>query len=311
MKRTSIKISEKRALDAYSNSAYYTTNKLLTAKYSPNTAMFFSNLVDKYKYFESRNMLTPDGYFYLKLEDQMKALGLGIKAVRTAKRVLTAAGIISTKMKGIPPKEYYQIHIYTLLKILDEYEYSMEVEDEIPIPTPSATNIPIPSATNIPTPSATNINKENKLKENKNKTPINPLFGKDKKIQPEQFEEFWKIYPNKKGKGAAQKSWDKLCRSKTAPEWVVIRRAIREQKQTRQWKEEDGKYIPHPATWLNQSRFLDEVTDRDKTPTSKNSSKVSDKIYIQKGYQVTAKSTKIKLDVHNQLAELKKKENEK
>jgi hypothetical protein len=35
--------------------------------------------------------------------------------------------------------------------------------------------------------------------------------------------------------------------------------AINAQKETELWKREGGKFIPHPATWLNQGRWDDEV----------------------------------------------------
>ena len=35
--------------------------------------------------------------------------------------------------------------------------------------------------------------------------------------------------------------------------------AIERQKCGRQWQEDGGKYIPNPATWLNQGRWEDEV----------------------------------------------------
>jgi len=37
---------------------------------------------------------------------------------------------------------------------------------------------------------------------------------------------------------------------------------VEAQKRSRQWVESDGKYIPHPATWLNQGRWDDEVDPR-------------------------------------------------
>ena len=30
-------------------------------------------------------------------------------------------------------------------------------------------------------------------------------------------------------------------------------------KQTEQWKKDNGKFIPYPATWLNQERWTDEI----------------------------------------------------
>jgi hypothetical protein len=37
-------------------------------------------------------------------------------------------------------------------------------------------------------------------------------------------------------------------------------RAIEKQKRSKQWQKDGGSYIPYPATWLNQGRWMDEST---------------------------------------------------
>ncbi|CAB4127620.1 hypothetical protein UFOVP95_41 [uncultured Caudovirales phage] len=68
----------------------------------------------------------------------------------------------------------------------------------------------------------------------------------------EGFEIFWKAYPRKTGKGAAEKAWAKAT-ARLDPE--VIFSAIA----AYPWQE-DPQFIPHPATWLNQKRWLDEIS---------------------------------------------------
>lgn len=70
----------------------------------------------------------------------------------------------------------------------------------------------------------------------------------------EDFDTFWKAYPKKVGKGAAEKAWQKL-----KPNLTVVLEAIEAHKQTDQWSKDNGQFIPHPATWLNQKRWEDEV----------------------------------------------------
>jgi len=41
----------------------------------------------------------------------------------------------------------------------------------------------------------------------------------------------------------------------------TIMSALRKQKNTEQWLKDNGKFIPHPTTWLNQARWEDEVED--------------------------------------------------
>lgn len=86
-------------------------------------------------------------------------------------------------------------------------------------------------------------------------SPIrNPLSS-----APQGFDRFWEAYPKKIGKGAARKAWVKI-RSPSSLLQVMLD-AIEKQKQCDQWQKENGKYIPNPATWLNQTRWEDEVSD--------------------------------------------------
>lgn len=75
------------------------------------------------------------------------------------------------------------------------------------------------------------------------------------------FSVFWNNYPKKIGKGNAEKSWSKM-----KPPLDEVLTAIEAQKNTEQWSKDNGQFIPHPATWLNQKRWQDEVTD-DKVKT--------------------------------------------
>ena len=76
---------------------------------------------------------------------------------------------------------------------------------------------------------------------------------------PKGFEEFWKAYPNKKGKQAAARSYGYAIKKTTIE---IMLSAIEKQKRGADWLKEGGQYIPHPTTWLNQGRWDDEVTPR-------------------------------------------------
>lgn len=71
-----------------------------------------------------------------------------------------------------------------------------------------------------------------------------------------RFAAFWDAYPKKVGKGAAEKAFE---RCHVTDE--LLRRmldAIASAKQTAQWRDENGRFIPNPATWLNQKRWDDD-----------------------------------------------------
>lgn len=70
----------------------------------------------------------------------------------------------------------------------------------------------------------------------------------------EEFEVFWEYYPRKVGKKDAHKAWEK---AKDRPPLPDILSALAAQKSSEQWTKDNGQFIPHPATWLNQGRWAD------------------------------------------------------
>lgn len=90
-------------------------------------------------------------------------------------------------------------------------------------------------------------------KEVKN-TPYTPQGGDA--ISP-QFDTFWSAYPKKTGKADARKKFEKLVTDEST--LSAILKSLEYLKTTEQWQKENGKYIPYPATWLNQKRWEDET----------------------------------------------------
>jgi len=70
------------------------------------------------------------------------------------------------------------------------------------------------------------------------------------------FEDFWKMYPRKVGKGHARLAFKKAC-EKEDPIKILV--ALREFVQVMEGKEK--QFIPHPTTWLNGERWDDEIED--------------------------------------------------
>jgi hypothetical protein len=76
------------------------------------------------------------------------------------------------------------------------------------------------------------------------------------------FDAFWNSYPKKVGKKAADKAFQ-TARKSGCPSIHVIIAAIEKQRKSDQWRRDGGKFIPNPATWLNQGRWDDEVKTGD------------------------------------------------
>jgi hypothetical protein len=74
----------------------------------------------------------------------------------------------------------------------------------------------------------------------------------------EGFLEFWEAYPKKKAKGGAEKAWKNHKLGKLFdPIMAGLKRAIT----SKDWKQDSGKWIPHPATWLNDKGWEDGVSE--------------------------------------------------
>jgi hypothetical protein len=71
------------------------------------------------------------------------------------------------------------------------------------------------------------------------------------------FEKFWQAYPTKKNRGRAEKAWAKIKPDAGLVEAILV--AINQAKAGADWLRDGGKYIPNPATWLNDKCWLDET----------------------------------------------------
>ena len=69
------------------------------------------------------------------------------------------------------------------------------------------------------------------------------------------FDEFWSLYPRKIAKAVARKAWSRL----SAEQQLMAAKAINTHCEYWRAKETELEFIPHPATWLNQERWEDEL----------------------------------------------------
>ena len=75
----------------------------------------------------------------------------------------------------------------------------------------------------------------------------------------EMFKRFWIEYPKKVGKKSAEQSFLKI-RNLTPELFKKIIATLEDYKKSPQWTKDEGRFIPHPTTWLNQERWNDEVS---------------------------------------------------
>lgn len=71
------------------------------------------------------------------------------------------------------------------------------------------------------------------------------------------FARFWSVYPKRVGKLAARKVWTRLRTDAALTDRIIA--GVEQYAQTEQWQRDGGRYIPNPATFLNQRRWEDEI----------------------------------------------------
>ena len=255
MRRTKddIKLSQDHALELFSSDAFLSVNKRLLKYAGPSVAIFLGNLIDKYKYFKHRGMDEND-WFFQTHEWQKEATGLSEKNIRKCKKQLINAEILQTCQKGVPAKEWYKINVNKLIVCIEDISIYEKQEG---LDLPKGEGLDLPKGEGLDLPKGEGLYKDTILKD---------IKVKDKsscRVIPSLFDSFWKIYPRTQGsKGAALKSWLILCNRpiNKRPTWRIIKTALLDQKETPKWK---ARVIPHPATWINQQRWIDNPEDMD------------------------------------------------
>lgn len=82
-------------------------------------------------------------------------------------------------------------------------------------------------------------------KQTSSNTPKAPNGGEEDLL----FVRFWASYPRKQYKDRARKAWAKI---RVTPELLdQMLTALEAAKLSDQWMRDEGRFIPHPATWLN------------------------------------------------------------
>ena len=106
---------------------------------------------------------------------------------------------------------------------------------------------------------AVNVNVNANVNVNDNVTGTVTEYIPPKPPTGEAFEKFWESYPRKTAKQAARKAFDKLHVDEVLLNAMLD--ALDWQKQTPNWKKDNGQFVPYPSTWLNNHRWEDEKPD--------------------------------------------------
>ena len=108
--------------------------------------------------------------------------------------------------------------------------------------------------TNVPVIQSNPIQSNPNTNPNPMRNP-SPVRRKETDLD-ELFNMFWDNYPRKESKPAARKAFEKIKPDRALTEQIV--ESVQKWKQSSQWSENDGQFIPYPASWLNQRKWEDE-----------------------------------------------------
>ncbi|MEX0980642.1 MAG: hypothetical protein WDZ47_01005 [Bacteroidales bacterium] len=287
--------------------------------FGKNKAMWLANMEDKQRYFKEKYPQFK-GMFFLTMEQQARQIDISEQTIVKYKKWAVENNIISTKLKGKPPKQWYIVHNENIVKAFKHKEKpsthkSIGTRIQVPIKVwelgtyksigtkefvENAINGCVSidmeeygknSSTYKSMGNITTTNNKEEQKLNNNISLVEVASNKLKLITPLKFDLFWSMYPKKVDKGKARTKWNKLCTQKNRPEWNVIRTAVRLQKKTPRWQ--DKQFIPHPTKWLHEGRWEDDPKEMTVPTFNNKSTQPSNRYQNKTPFDYTKKVTKI------------------
>lgn len=126
---------------------------------------------------------------------------------------------------------------------------------------------------------------EKKPKENQSKTKHKPNVNDNVNVNEniyvhlhaQWFDAFWDLYPRKVNKKKSKEKFLKICKDEKI--FNSIMRGLKKQMKSVEWQNDGGKYIPHPTTWLNGERWLDEIDESSDDSNANDMTAIADEIF--------------------------------
>lgn len=211
---------------------YLVLNKIIVEALGIETAMILSVLADA-----EEMMSNDDGWFYQTVETLEKHSTLSRYKQDMALKQLRDLKIIEQKNMGVPMTRHFRINYDALTNYFVSHSQTRtQITNKLDC-KPFATN-----------------------KEHTNKEHNKEHIKKDTK--KEWFDTFWELYPRKVNKAKAKTSFNnKVTNEET---FNLITKDLEKREGFEQWTKDNGKFIPHPTTYLNGDRWLDEYEAKEK-----------------------------------------------
>jgi len=271
-----------------SSDAFIPLNKTLLAHFkSLETTAILGYLIDKYKYFATRNSLTiVDGkeYFYNTQEDIESALHISVKMQRKYRNDLVSMGLIETRLMGLPAKVHYYINFDKIGRLLDGTNIDKSKKTAaVRSKSPNLVGRNILQLNNLLLNNSELNNKEtedlvvqsptdtdegNLFEEVLSAVEVN-IYSEPNYRRPAvktsilPFDEFWLMYNKSNSKAAVKKKYEKVKETD--------RQKIKEHLPKYILSTPDKIYRKNALTYLNQECWEDEVVIKNNFNTAENS----------------------------------------
>ena len=166
------------------------------------------------------------------------------------KRITLKAGQLTTGRKYISKE--LKINESKIQRILKTFEIEQQIKQQT---SPRCRLISIVKWSDY------QISEQQSEQQVNNKRTLNNKDKNNKNNYSIKFDEIWKLYPVKKNKHISFLKYKKALKDKSHDQLKDIL-----EKHISSWVGKEKQYIPHLSTWLNQKRYLDEITKEDNQP---------------------------------------------
>ena len=159
--------------DLLRTDGYVVVNKKLMRVLGIDSALLLGELISEYSYYQDREELTDDGFFFSKSENIEKNINLSAYRQREAFKVLELYGLVKKDFRGVPAKNYYRLDTSNIEAFLLSDFKNFESK---PSTTASPKNIEEPAVKNF----------EGSLYKNNNREISNKDLSKEKSRKKEK-----------------------------------------------------------------------------------------------------------------------------
>lgn len=121
----------KNLLKIISNENYIIVNRDLIKEIGLDETILLSELCSEQSYWESKNKLGKDGFFYSTIDNIENNIGFKKKKQLTLLKKLKSRNLIEVKYHDMPKKRYIKVNVLQLEKIQKKYTIEKEKSDII------------------------------------------------------------------------------------------------------------------------------------------------------------------------------------